>query len=85
MTTLLPGAMDSGFTRASDMQDTKLFERMVSPAIVARAGFDGMMRGRMTVTGGLTFMQKIFTNMTHFIPKKMLMKQIYEMQQLKEK
>ncbi|MBP3774987.1 MAG: SDR family oxidoreductase [Bacteroidaceae bacterium] len=85
VTTLLPGAMDSGFTRASDMQDTKLFERMVSPAIVARAGFDGMMRGRMTVTGGLTFMQKIFTNMTHFIPKKMLMKQIYEMQQLKEK
>ncbi len=28
-------------------------------------------------------MQKIFTNMTHFIPKKLLMKQIYEMQILK--
>lgn len=84
VTTLLPGAMDSGFTRASDMQNTKLFEHMVSPTIVARAGFDGMMKGKMTVTGGLTFMQKVFTNMTHFIPKKMLMKQIYEMQQLKE-
>ncbi len=83
VTTLLPGAMDSGFTRASDMQNTKLFEHMVSPAIVAKAGFDGMMQGKMTVTGGLTFMQKIFTNMTHFIPKKLLMKQIYEMQRLK--
>ena len=49
-----------------------------------KAGFDGMMQGKMTVTGGLTFMQKIFTNMTHFIPKKLLMKQIYEMQQLKK-
>ena len=83
VTTLLPGAMDSGFTRASDMQNTKLFEHMVSPAIVAKAGFEGMMQGKMTVTGGLTFMQKIFTNMTHFIPKKLLMKQIYEMQQLR--
>jgi hypothetical protein len=34
--------MDSGFTRASDMQNTKLFEHIVSPAIVAKAGFDGM-------------------------------------------
>ena len=83
VTTLLPGAMDSGFTRARDMQNTKLFEHMVSPAIVAKAGFEGMMRGKMTVTGGLTLMQKVFTNLTHFIPKKLLMKQIYEMQQLK--
>lgn len=85
VTALLPGAMDSGFTRASDMQNTKMFERMVSPAVVARAGFDGMMRGKMTVTGGLTLMQKAFTHLAPFIPKKMLMKQIYDMQQLKDK
>ena len=83
VTTLLPGAMDSGFTRASDMQNTKMFERMVSPSIVAKAGFEGMLKGKMTVTGGLTFMQKIFTHMAHFFPKKLLMKQIYDMQQLK--
>ena len=84
VTTLLPGAMDSGFTRASDMQDTKMFEHMVSPAIVAKAGFNGMMQGKMTVTGGLTLMQKAFTHLAHFFPKKMLMKQIYDMQQLKK-
>ena len=83
ITTLLPGAMDSGFTRASDMQNTKMFEHMVSPAIVAKAGFNGMMQGKMTVTGGLTLMQKAFTHLAHFFPKKMLMKQIYDMQQLK--
>ena len=82
VTTLLPGAMDSGFTRASDMQNTKMFERMVSPTIVARAGFDGMMKGKMTVTGGLTLMQKAFTHLAHVFPKKLLMKQIYDMQQL---
>ena len=43
-----------------------------------------MMEGKMTVTGGLTLMQKIFTNLTPFIPKKLLMKQIYDMQQLKK-
>ena len=84
ITTLLPGAMDSGFTRASDMQNTKMFERMVSPAIGAKAGFNGMMQGKMTVTGGLTLMQKAFTHLAHFFPKKMLMKQIYDMQQLKK-
>ena len=84
VTTLLPGAMDSGFTRASDMQDTKMFEHMVSPAIVAKAGFNGMMQGKMTVTGGLTLMQKAFTHLAHFFPKKLLMKQIYDMQQLKK-
>ena len=35
VTTLLPGAMDSGFIRASDMQNTKLCERTVPPAVVA--------------------------------------------------
>ncbi|MBQ8486534.1 MAG: SDR family oxidoreductase [Prevotella sp.] len=84
VTTLLPGAMDSGFTRASDMQNTKMFEHMVSPAIVAKAGFNGMMQGKMTVTGGLTLMQKAFTHLAHFFPKKLLMKQIYDMQQLKK-
>ncbi|MBQ7421384.1 MAG: SDR family oxidoreductase [Prevotella sp.] len=84
VTTLLPGAMDSGFTRASDMQNTKMFEKMVSPTVVAKAGFDGMMKGKMTVTGGLTLLQKVFTHMAPYFPKKLLMKQIYEMQQLKK-
>lgn len=84
VTTLLPGAMDSGFTRASDMQNTKMFEHMASPAIVAKAGFNGMMQGKMTVTGGLTLMQKAFTHLAHFFPKKLLMKQIYDMQRLKK-
>lgn len=40
--------------------------------------------GKMTVTGGLTLMQQAFTHLAHFFPKKMLMKQICDMQQLKQ-
>lgn len=29
-------------------------------------------------------MQKAFTHLAHFFPKKLLMKQIYDMQQLKQ-
>ncbi len=47
VTTLLPGAMDSGFTRASGMENTKLFEHMVSPKIVAEAGYKAMQKGKL--------------------------------------
>lgn len=81
VTTLMPGAMDTGFVKASNMEGTKLLSHLVSPAVVAEAGYKGMMKGKLNVFGGLTFSQRLFVSMVPFLPRKMVMKSIYKMQQ----
>ena len=83
VTALLPGAMNTGFIQASDMANTKLFEKTVSPVAVAKAGFEGMMRGKLTVFGGVSFVQRLFVSLSAVLPKKLLMNQIYDIQQMK--
>ena len=65
------------------MANTKLFEKTVSPVAVAKAGFEGMMRGKLTVFGGVSFVQRLFVSLSAVLPKKLLMNQIYDMQQMK--
>ncbi len=80
ITTLMPGAMDTGFAKAADMRNTPLFSKMVSPVDVAKAGYEGMLKGKMNVVAGLTIMQRLFLILAPFAPKKMMLKQIYDMQ-----
>lgn len=83
VTALMPGAMDTGFAKASDMANTPLFAKMVSPVAVAKAGYDGMVNGKLNVTSGLSFTQRIFLAVTPFVPKSIMLKQIFEMQKEK--
>ena len=41
-------------------------------------------KGDLNVVSGLTFVQRIFMSMTSLLPKKMLLKQIYDMQTIKK-
>ena len=70
-TVLMPGAMSTGFASAGSLGDTALF---------AKAGYDGMMNGKMAVTAGLVGSQKVFLPMSPLMPKKMLMNSVYNMQ-----
>ena len=83
ITTLMPGAMDTGFAKASDMSNTPLFAKTVSPVDVAKAGYEGMLRGKLNIISGVTLLQRIFLALAPFTPKKIMMKQIYEMQKEK--
>lgn len=83
VTALMPGAMDTGFAKASDMANTPLFAKMVSPVAVAKAGYDGMVNGKLNVISGLSFTQRIFLAVTPFVPKSIMLKQIFEMQKEK--
>lgn len=53
VTCLMPGAMQTGFADAGGLADTKLFANAVDPVPVARAGYDGMVKGALNVTAGL--------------------------------
>lgn len=80
ITTLMPGAMDTGFAKASGMSNTKLFSKTVSPVGVAKDGYEGMLKGKLNVISGVPPLQRIILALASFTPKKIIMKQVYEMQ-----
>lgn len=81
VTCLMPGAMQTGFISRGDLSSTQLFANAVKPDTVAKAGYEGMLAGKLNVTAGLTAMQKPFMAMAPMLPKKMMMNNVYKMQE----
>ncbi|MGB1580071.1 MAG: SDR family NAD(P)-dependent oxidoreductase [Nevskiales bacterium] len=82
VTALLPGATESDFAKVSGMDKTSLFNKTASAREVAQAGYDAMLAGRLDVIAGMPFGQRLQLAMIPFAPKKMLLKQIREMQEV---
>ncbi|EDP94554.1 SDR family oxidoreductase [Kordia algicida OT-1] len=80
VTALMPGATETDFGKTSGMDKTELFESTASPRKVAEDGYKAMIAGDLDVISGLTFSQKIMMALLPFIPKKMMLKRIGEMQ-----
>jgi short-subunit dehydrogenase len=84
VTALLPGATETGFGKISGMDKTMMFKKMASARRVAQEGYDAMMIGKLNVISGITFSQKILFLLIPFLPKRMLLKQIRIMQEVKD-
>ena len=82
VTTLMPGATETEFAKVSGMDKTDLFANTFSAREVAMDGYKGMKEGKLDVVSGLTFSQKMMMNMVPVTPKKMLLKQIRQMQEV---
>jgi short-subunit dehydrogenase len=80
VTNLMPGATETEFGSTSGMDKTQMFRKAVSSRSVAEDGYNGMMEGKLDVVSGLTLSQKMMMTMIPFTPKKMLLKQIRQMQ-----
>lgn len=83
VTNLMPGATETEFATTSGMDKTNLFEKTVSARSVAEDGYKGMINGKLDIVSGLTSSQKIMMKMIPFTPKKMLLKQVRQMQEVK--
>jgi short-subunit dehydrogenase len=83
VTNLMPGATETQFGKVSGMDKTEMFKKPVSARSVAEDGYNGMLNGKLDVISGLTFSQKMLTAMLPLTPKKMLLKQIRQMQEVK--
>lgn len=83
VTNLMPGATETQFGKVSGMDKTDMFKKTVSARSVAEDGYNGMLNGKLDVISGLTFMQKIMTSMVPLTPKKIILKQIRQMQEIK--
>ncbi|WP_243387382.1 SDR family NAD(P)-dependent oxidoreductase [Bacillus kexueae] len=84
VTALLPGATETEFAKTSGMDKTSLFERAFEPKDVARDGYKAMIDGRLNVIAGVTFSQRMIMGMAPVLPKKMILKQVRQMQEVKE-
>lgn len=81
VTALMPGATETEFAKVSGMDKTALFHKTFSPKVVAEAGYEAMMKGKLNVITGMNFGQKIMMKFIPFTPKKILLKQVFSMQQ----
>ena len=77
---LMPGAMQTGFINRGDLSSTQLFGHAVSREGVAKAGYEGMIEGKLNIAAGLTAAQKPFMKLAPMLTKKMLMNNVYKMQ-----
>ncbi|NOR73747.1 MAG: SDR family NAD(P)-dependent oxidoreductase [Draconibacterium sp.] len=84
VTNLMPGATETEFGTISGMDKTDIFKKTVSARGVAEDGYNGMIKGKLDVISGLTFSQKLMMAMIPFSPKKMVLKQIRQMQEVKK-
>jgi len=82
VTNLMPGATETEFAKTSGMDETGLFEKTVTAYSVAEDGYNAMLKGKLDVVSGLTFGQNLMMKAIPFTPKKMLLKQIRQMQEV---
>lgn len=80
VTALMPGAMQTGFANAGGLSDTKLFSNAVKPDDVARAGYEGMLKGELNVISGLPGWQKPMMTLAPLFPKKTMLNFVYNQQ-----
>lgn len=82
VTNLMPGATETQFGKISGMEKTEMFKKTASARSVAEDGYYGMLNGKLDVISGLTFTQKVMTAMLPVTPKKLILKQIRQMQEV---
>ena len=80
VTALMPGAMKTGFANAGGLSDTKLFANAVDPFKVAKAGYEGMLKGKLNVISGLPGWQTPMMKLAPLFPKKTMLNFVYNQQ-----
>ena len=82
VTALMPGATETEFGKVSGMDKTTMFNNTFSAKGVAADAYDGMLKGKLDVVTGVSFMQKMMFGMLPFMPKKLKLKTIRKMQEV---
>lgn len=83
VTALMPGATKSEFGQISGMDKTSMFQKTASARDVAVDGYNGMMKGKLSVITGLPFIMRVMIWFVPFSPRKMVLKQVRHMQEVK--
>ena len=82
VTSLHPGATESEFAKVSGMDKTNLFRKAFPAQKVAEDGYNGMLKGKLNVLSGVTASQKMMFGLIPFVPRKITMKTVRQMQEV---
>jgi len=84
VTALCPGPTETGFAAAADMTTTRLFNiaKPMGSAEVARAGYEGMKRGRRVVIPGIK--NKLLTQSIRVSPRRMVTMIVRKLQESRQ-
>lgn len=83
VTNLMPGPTETKFGASSGMDKTQMFKKIASVEVVAQAAYKAMIKGKIDVISGLSRSQKIMMAFMPLMPKKMILKIVYSMQDVK--
>ncbi|MGR3810657.1 SDR family NAD(P)-dependent oxidoreductase [Jiulongibacter sp. NS-SX5] len=78
---LMPGATETEFGSVSGMDKTSLFQNTASAESVAKAGYEGMLNGKLDIIAGVPFAFKLQLPFLSIMPKRMILKMIKKLQQ----
>ncbi len=82
VTALMPGVTNTEFAKVSGMDKLPAGQTNFSPQKVAQDGYNAMLKGKLNVVSAL-LSQKIMVKFIPFLPKRVLLKAIRKMQELK--
>jgi len=82
VTVLLPGATETEFGSTSGMDETSMFQNTFSAREVAEDGYNAMIKGDLNIIAGMSFGQQMMMSAVPFMPKKMLLQQVRQMQEV---
>lgn len=83
VTNLMPGATETEFAKVSGMDKTSLFNNTFPARGVADDAYKAMLKGDLDVISGISLGQKMMFPLMAITPKKVLLKQIRQMQEVK--
>ena len=81
-TALITRATDTDLGKVSGMDETNLFDNPFSAFEVAKAGYEGMLEGKLDIIAGVKTSQKIMFKFLPFTPRKIALKQTFDMQKV---
>ncbi len=84
VTTLLPGAINTNFSKRAGMQSAKIFKKTYPAKQVAKKGYKAMINKKQSVLAGVNFTQRALFKMIPFIPKNILISSIKYLQKTKD-
>jgi short-subunit dehydrogenase len=82
VTSLMPGATETEFGSVSGMDQTSMFQNVASSRSVAEDGYNAMIAGELDVIAGMSAAQRMTMAMAPLMPKRLLLKQIRQMQEI---
>lgn len=80
ITTLVPGITKTNFAKNSKMDKTIIFRKSYDANIVATKGYNAMLKGKLNIVYKLSFKLKILFFFSKFVPKKLSLKIIKNLQ-----